>query len=36
MLFWAKSFGEAALNRRTNDQIMAMFGRSFKNGKYIF
>ena len=28
--------GEVALNRRTNDQIIAMFGRSFINDKYIF
>ena len=29
-------YGEVVLNRSTNDQIMAMFGRSFINDKYIF
>ena len=35
-LFWAKNNGGVVLNRRTNDQIMAMFGRSFINDKCIF
>ena len=30
------NYGEVVLNRRTNDQIMAMFGRSFINDKCIF
>ena len=29
-------YGEVVLNRSINDQIMAMFGRSFINDKYIF
>ena len=35
-LFWAKKYGEIVFNRRTNNQIMAMFGRSFINDKCIF
>ena len=31
-----KKYGQVVLNRSTNDQIMAMFGRSFINDKYIF
>ena len=34
--FLGKKYGEVALNRRTNVQIMPGFGRSFINGKYIF
>ena len=29
-------YGEVVLNRRTNDQIMAMLGRSLIGDKYIF
>ena len=29
-------YGEIVLNRSTDDKIMAMFGRSFINDKYIF
>ena len=29
-------YEEVVLNSRTNDQIMAMFGRSFINDKCIF
>ena len=35
-LFWAKKYGEVVLNRNTNDQVRAMFGRSFINDKCIF
>ena len=31
-----KNYGEVVLNRRTNDQTMSRFGRSFINDKYIF
>ena len=34
--FGQKNYGEVVLNRRTNDQIMAVFGRSFKDNEYIF
>ena len=33
---WAKKYEEFALNRKTNDQIMAMFGTSFINDECIF
>ena len=36
-LFWAKKLGEViVLNRRTNDQIMPRFEKSFINNKCIF
>ena len=31
-----KNYEEDVLNKRTNDQIVAMFGRSFINDKCIF
>ena len=34
--FGQKNYREVVLNRRTNDQIITMFGRSFRNGKCIF
>ena len=34
--FGQKNYGEVVLNRRTNEQIMPRFGRSFINDKYIF
>ena len=34
--FWANKLWEVVLNRRTNDQIMPGFGRSFINDKCIF
>ena len=35
-LFWAKKLWGGCSNRWTNDQIMAMSGRSFLNDKCIF
>ena len=35
-LLWEKNYGEVVLNRRTNDQIMPRFGRSFIKDKCIF
>ena len=34
--FWGKYLWEVVLNRRTNDQIMATWARSFINDKCIF
>ena len=34
--FGQKNYREVVLNRRTNDQIITMFGRSFINDKCIF
>ena len=34
--FGKTKYEEVVLNSRTNDQIMAMFGRSFINDKCIF
>ena len=34
--FGQKNYGEVVLNRRTNDQIMPRFGRSFIKDKCIF
>ena len=36
VFFQQKNHEEVVLNRRANDQIMAMFGSSFLNDKYIF
>ena len=34
--FGLKTYKEVILNRRTNDQIISRWGRSFINGKFIF
>ena len=34
--FELKTYKEIILNRRTNDQIVSRWGRSFINGKFIF
>ena len=36
IFFGEKIYGEVLLNRRTNDQIMSWFGKSFVHDKCIF
>ena len=36
IFFGKKIYGQVVLSRKTNDQIMLRFGRTFINDKYIF